>query len=278
MNEPMRFLLFGNPVSQSLSPLMHNTVYAEMGLAAIYEACCVSDLAAAVAEVREKKISGLSVTIPFKTDIIKFLDEVDYRASAIGAVNTVHNSNGRLLGYNTDCSGLVRDLKEAMEIKGGTFVVLGAGGTSRAAVFGIIQEGGEVVVVGRNEAKARSLASEFDCRYHPLSQISTLQADCLINTTPVGMYPDIEESPVDREVPANYHLVVDVIYNPLRTKLLRDAGTAGKEARSGVDMFVNQGADQIKIWTGIEPPRTLMKQAVIGALEKKYGNQTHQAY
>lgn len=278
MNEPMRFLLIGNPVSQSLSPLMHNAAYAEMGLAAVYEACYVSDLAAAVADVRGKKINGVSVTIPFKTDIMKFLDEVDSRASAIGAVNTVHNNSGRLIGYNTDCSGFLRDLKEAMEIKGRSFVVLGAGGTARAAVFGIMQEGGEVVVVGRNEGRVSSLAFEFGCRHHPLSRISTLQADCLINTTPVGMYPHTEESPVDREVPANYHLVVDVIYNPLRTKLLRDAGAAGKEARSGVGMFVNQGADQIKIWTGIEPPRTLMKQTVTGELEKKYGNQTRQTH
>lgn len=272
MNEPLQFLLFGNPVGQSLSPLMHNAAYAEMGLAATYEARCVSDLEAAVAEVRERGIRGVSVTIPFKRDIMRHLDEVDHRASAIGAVNTVHNDNGRLRGYNTDYSGLIHDLKEVMEIKGATFVVLGAGGTARAAVFGIMQEGGHVVVVGRNEGRISALAKEFGCRYQLLSRTDMPPADCLINTTPVGMYPHTEESPVDEETLINYNLVVDVIYNPLQTKLLRDAQRLGKATRSGVGMFVHQGGDQIMIWTGSEPPRTLMKQAVMESLEKNRGN------
>lgn len=272
MKEPLHFLLFGNPVAQSLSPLMHNAAYAEMGLAATYEARCVEVLAAAVAEVRVRGIRGVSVTIPFKTEIMKHLDEIDYCAAAIGAVNTVHNDKGRLRGYNTDCSGLTRDLGEAMEIRGATFVVLGAGGAARAAVFGIMQEGGRVVVAGRNEGRIRSLAEEFGCRYHLLAQTDMPPADCLINTTPVGMYPHTEESPVDEKALAGYGLVVDVIYNPLQTKLLRDAQRQGKATRSGVGMFVHQGSDQIRIWTGSEPPRALMKRAVMESLEGKIGN------
>jgi shikimate dehydrogenase len=231
---------------------------------------CVHDLASAVNGIRGMGIRGISVTIPFKVSIMEYLDEVDEDAAAIGAVNTVVNQNGRLTGFNTDWIGLVQSLKGAMDIKGKVIAILGAGGTARAAVFGIRREGGIPIIVNRGLERGKAMAHELGCPFYLLDEINRVAADCLINTTPVGMMPDVEKSPVDKKNLGNYRCVMDVIYNPLRTKLIKDADNAGCIAVSGIDMFVHQGAEQIKLWTGQEPPREYMKQAVMERL--LYGN------
>jgi shikimate dehydrogenase len=196
-----------------------------------------------------------------------FIDSVDREARLLGAVNTVVNQKGRLKGYNTDWRGIVSALSAVMDIKGRTFMVLGAGGTARAALFGLIKEGGKPFIVNRTASKGRRLAKAWGCPFFKMDDITRFKVDCLINTTPVGMSPHPDASPMAPERLSNFSLVMDVIYNPLKTKLLQDAEKAGCVALSGLDMFVHQGAEQLKLWTGQEPPRELMKQMVTEALE-----------
>jgi len=267
------FALFGNPLGHSLSPLMHNAAYKEMKIDATYVPVCVEHLADAIKQVQKGDIQGASITIPFKTEVIPYLDEVERSAQRIGAVNTIgHNEKGGLIGYNTDWIGLVRDVEESMEIRNKTFVILGAGGAARAAVFGIQQRGGKPLVINRTPSRGEATAREFGCPFYPLSEIGNIRADCLINTTPVGMTPHTGTSPIEKKFLGNFRWVMDVIYNPVQTQLLKDADEAGCTTLYGVGMFVHQGAEQIKLWMGMEPPRELMKQLVLEKLSEDEGN------
>jgi shikimate dehydrogenase len=261
------FALFGNPVGHSLSPLMHHTAYGEMRIKALYVPFCVRNLEDAVRGIRGMDIGGVSVTIPFKSEVLRYLDELEESASRIGAVNTIVNKEGRLYGHNTDWIGFGRDLKEFMPIQGKTFGVLGAGGAARAVLFGVLSEGGNPVVLNRTAAKGEALAKEFGCSFLPLSEIGALKADCIVNTTSVGMAPQMATSPLEAKVLGNFPHIVDIIYNPLETKLLKEARKAGCRTRSGLGMFIQQGAEQIKLWTGMEPPVESMKRAVREKLE-----------
>ncbi|MEA1935517.1 MAG: shikimate dehydrogenase [Thermodesulfobacteriota bacterium] len=261
------FALFGNPTGQSLSPLMHNAAYSKMEIDACYVSFCVENIENAVRGIRGLNICGVSVTIPFKTTVMEYLDEIDDSALKIGAVNTILNRNGRLTGHNTDWMGLTTALKESMEIEGKNFVILGAGGTARSAVYAILNEGGIPIILNRTIEKGKKLAAEFGCESYHIDDIEKIKADCLINTTPVGMTPDTGKSPVENNILTNFKCVMDVIYNPLRTKLLKNAEKAGCTVLSGLDMFVHQGAEQIKMWTGIEPPREFMRQIVLEKLK-----------
>ncbi len=262
------FALFGNPVGHSLSPLMHNATLAELSYPGHYLAFAVSDIGAAVSGIRGLNLLGVSVTLPFKTEIMAYLDEIDPCAEAIGAVNTIKNEAGRLTGYNTDWIGVVRSLKEAMDIKGKTFIILGAGGAARAAVYGLIREGGSPIVVSRNREAGRNLADQWGIPSLAFGDLERLDAHVLINTTPVGMAPDVEVSPVSRRIAARFPCVMDMIYNPLETKLLRDAHKARSLVVSGLGMFVHQGAAQFQIWTGIDPPAAFMTRIVEKALRR----------
>ncbi|MRR15179.1 MAG: shikimate dehydrogenase [Deltaproteobacteria bacterium] len=256
------FVLLGNPVGHSLSPLMHNKALQAMQIAGSYTAFCVSDLAAAVAGIRGLNIRGASVTIPFKTAVMEYLDEIDADAAAVGAVNTIVNDRGRLTGCNTDWLGFIQALGDKIDVAGKTFVIIGAGGAARAAAFGIRKMGGTVIILNRTEAKGKALAREFDGPFYPLTAVGKIKADVLINTTSVGMYPNIHQSPVAQAALAHYETVVDVIYNPLATRLLRDAAAERRRTISGLEMFVRQGAAQLKLWTGKDAPLALMRETV----------------
>ena len=265
------YVLLGNPVAQSLSPLMHNAALKEMGIDGHYNAFCVSNLESTLSGIKGMDIRGASVTIPYKVSVMEYLDEIDENALKIGAVNTIVNNNGRLTGYNTDWLGLMLTIREMMTVKDKTFVVIGAGGTARAAVYGIMKEGGLPIIVNRTIAKGKILSNKFNCPFYSLADLGKIKADCLINTTPVGMYPHTDQSPVGASLLGGYKYVIDVIYNPLKTTLLRDAEGQGCRTISGLDMFVHQGAEQINLWTGKEPSRALMKKVVIERLEKIEG-------
>lgn len=267
------FAVFGNPIGHSLSPIMHNAAFKRMKISAHYVPFCVKNVEDAVRGIRGLDIRGVSITIPFKTTVMPYLDEVDESSLRIGAVNTILNvDNGRLKGFNTDWIGLNRDLEESLEIRGKTFAILGAGGAARAAVFGILKEGGIPVIFNRTIETAEKVAREFACPFYALSEIEKIKADCLINTTSAGMAPDIDKSPLMKESLMNFRWVVDIIYNPLKTKLLRAAEEAGCIVLDGVGMFVHQGAEQTKIWTGMEPPRALMRGVVLEKLKERDGN------
>lgn len=263
--KPQNYILLGNPVKQSLSPLMHNTALKEMHIEGHYSAFCVHDLDSAIQGMRGMNIRGASVTIPFKEAVIKYLDDIEDDALKIGAVNTIINKNGRLIGCNTDWLGLILTLRAEIPIKGKTIVIIGAGGTARAAAYGIMKDGGFPVIANRTREKGKSLADRLNCPFYSLTEIGSIKADCLINTTPVGMYPK-DKSPVKATMLGGYKYVMDVIYNPLKTKLLVDAEKQGCHILSGLDMFVHQGAQQIKLWTGKEPPRALMKKVILEGL------------
>jgi|MudIll2142460700_1097286.scaffolds.fasta_scaffold40649_2 shikimate dehydrogenase len=256
------FALFGNPVAQSLSPLMHLAAYGAMGIPARYEAFQVGNPEEMIRLIREQNIRGASVTIPLKTAVMAFLDEVDEDARIIGAVNTIRNIGGRLEGFNTDWCGLTHSLRERLDIRGQRFAVLGSGGAARAAVFGIAREGGIPIVFCRNQETGKALSRDLGCLSLPLSRLQTASAYGLVNATPVGMAGGEGETPVDRSVLSRLEWVMDMIYNPLRTRLLQDALASGCGVIDGLSMFVYQGAEQIRIWTGKEPPVDIMAVVV----------------
>jgi len=251
---PILLALIGHPIGHSLSPLMHSAALTLLHLAGRYEAWDVSDLKQAVEKLRREGYRGASVTVPFKRDVMSFLDDLDDQACRIGAVNTVIYREGRLQGTNTDWEGLLRALRKVTDLSGKRIVVLGAGGTARAALYGL-------------------LAEEFGCPFYPLTEIRELGGDILINATPVGMAPEIDFSPVPAAALRRFRLVADVIYNPLKTRLLREAEEAGCAVLSGMDMFVEQGAAQFRLWTGLEPPVDRMRQVVRQELERREGKQ-----
>ncbi len=265
-NDSLICALFGNPVAQSLSPLMLGAAFREMNIDASYRALRVENARDIPGKMEAMDIRGASITIPHKTGIMRYLDAVSDSAARIGAVNTLTRADGRLQGDNTDWTGLVRALSEALEIRGKRFAVLGAGGAARAAVYGILNEGGIPVVVNRTTKKGQQVAKEFGCGFYPLDQIQGITGDCLINTTPVGMFPNTDASPVSADTVEHFEWVMDTIYNPLETRLLKNAGRAGCRTISGTTMFVHQGAQQIRIWTGLEPPTDLMKKVVLERL------------
>ena len=265
---PRHYVLLGNPVEQSLSPVMHDAALKKTGLAEQYVAFCVQDIGGAMDGLRAMNIHGASVTIPFKVAVMEYLDDIDADALEIGAVNTIVNENGRLIGHNTDWAGLILTLKKAMTIRHKTIVIVGAGGTARAAAYGILKEGGCPVIVNRTPKKGKMLAEKMQCAFYPLSEIGRIRGDVLINTTPVGMYPRGNQSPVSAAVLSDYDCVMDVIYNPIKTKLLRDAEKQGCRIVTGVEMFVNQGAEQFRLWTGKEPPHAVMKKIILERLSK----------
>jgi shikimate dehydrogenase/3-dehydroquinate dehydratase type I len=267
-SSPKNYVLLGNPVGHSLSPLMHNAALKKMGIEENYSAFCVQDIGGAMDGIRGMNIRGASVTIPLKVAVMEYLDDIDDDALEIGAVNTIVNNNGSLTGYNTDWLGLILTIKKAMTIRNKIFVIVGAGGTARAAAYGIIKEGGFPIIVNRTAEKGKMLSEKLNCPFYPLSEAGRIKADCLLNTTSVGMYPQRDKSPVAVEALAGYKYVMDVIYNPLKTKLLEDAEKRGCKIFSGVDMFVHQGAEQLRIWTGQEPPLALMKKVILKRLTK----------
>lgn len=261
--------IIGNPLGHSLSPLMHNAAYRAMGLRARYQLFEGGHPEKTLALIRDGGIRGVSVTLPFKEAVLPLLDEVAPDALHVGSVNTVTNVDGRLRGDNTDWTGLARDLRGRVDISGKTVAVVGAGGAARAAVYAVQQEGGIPVVVNRTRTRGETLAERFGCSFLPLSEIGSLRADGLINTTPVGMMPSVDESPVPRSVLCRLGWVADIVYNPPATTLLREAAGQGCKAIDGIGMFVNQGAEQIRIWTGKTAPMERMRWVVEEALNQR---------
>uniref|UniRef100_A0A7C3SID2 Shikimate dehydrogenase (NADP(+)) n=1 Tax=Desulfobacca acetoxidans TaxID=60893 RepID=A0A7C3SID2_9BACT len=258
--------ILGRPVVHSLSPPMHNAAFRELGINAVYVAFPVTDLAQAVAGLRGLNIRGVSVTIPFKEEIIPLLDEVDSLAAHIGAVNTVVNQEGRLIGYNTDWLGAVAALKGKTLIKGRHFLVLGAGGASRAIIFGIQKEGGRVSLTDIDPDRAAILAREFGVEALPPEALGQCPARVLINAAPVGMEPRVEDIPIDPELLGRFHLVMDIVYRPLRTRLLQEAEARGCQTIDGLQMLIHQGVAQFERWTGRDAPVAVMSRAAYAAL------------
>jgi shikimate dehydrogenase len=259
---PARFAVFGNPVGHSLSPIMHTAAFAATAFNGVYVAIPVQDIRPAVAGLRALGFRGASITIPHKESVIACLDEVEETARRIKAVNTIVNVNGRLQGYNTDFSGAIRALKDRTPLTGRAVAILGAGGAARAVAFGILAEGGRVTIFNRAAERGKKLADELEAEFRLLSEFKADHCEILVNTTPVGMAPQADETPVPVEKLSPGLVVMDIVYNPLKTRLLREAVSAGCSTIDGLSMFVHQGARQFELWTGMKAPVDIMRMTV----------------
>jgi shikimate dehydrogenase len=257
------FGVIGDPVGHSLSPVMHNAALAAMGYPGIYLAFQVSDPAGALSGMRAFRIRGLSVTIPHKIAVMEHLDEIDPLARRIGAVNTIVNRNGHLIGFNTDCYGAVAGLKAHTGLKDKQVAVLGAGGAARAVAFGLAAEGARVTIFNRSIQRAEALAQALHVPYCGMDCFDGRHMDIVVNTTSVGMTPRTEDTPIAVESLKAGMVVMDIVYNPLQTALLRAAAKKNCITIDGVAMFVHQGARQLELWTGRRAPVTVMRETVL---------------
>ena len=273
--------LIGDPVEHSMSPAMQNAAFRELGLDYIYVSFHVKSegLGKAIEGMRALDIRGLNVTVPHKVAVVQFLDELDHLAEKIGAVNTIVNDDGVLTGYNTDATGFLQALLEReIEPSGKTVVILGAGGAARAIAFILAERGAILLILNRAleldwaEALARRLSETFNKKVEALElnqenlALVLKKADILVNATSVGMTPIANKTPVPAELLRPDLIVYDIVYNPMKTRLLREAEAAGASTIGGVDMLVWQGALAFEKWTGRKAPVELMKREAIRLL------------
>ena len=260
--------IIGFPVKHSLSPAMHNAGYEALGLEFEYRTWEFEDVAAAIEQMRNEGIRGYSVTIPHKVTVMEYLDEVDEVAAKIGAVNTVVNEEGRLKGYNTDWIGCVKALEEVTAVDGKNVVVVGAGGAARAVAFGVKEaDCGRLTILNRTFAKAESLAAAVGGGCGALDDEEAFkEADILINTTSVGMEPDDGSSPVPASLLNSEMTVHDIVYKPLQTQLIKDATEKDCQIITGEKMLLYQGVAQFELFTGLDAPIEIIKQALATAL------------
>lgn len=267
--------LLGHPVEHSFSPIMHNPAIQELGLDYAYTAFDVhpNNLEAAVEGIRALNIKGCNVTIPHKETIIPFLDEIEPLAQKIGAINTIKNDDGLLKAKNTDSVGGKKALIEAgCKISDQKIAFIGAGGASRALSFILAEDAREIIIFNRTVQRGKKLALEIQEKMDknvkgvPLEdkilKKEIQSTDILINTTPIGMYPDINNSPISGAFLHEDLFVFDIVYNPIKTKLLKDAEQIGCEILGGLDMLVYQGALGFEWWTGYKPDVQLMRRAL----------------
>jgi shikimate dehydrogenase len=273
--------VIGDPIEHTLSPIMHNAAFEASGLDFVYVAfkvkpSCVAD---AVNGMRALNIRGLNVTMPHKKTVMKNLDRVDLSAQIIDSVNTILNKENLLFGFNTDGVGAVRALKEnGVPLKGSKVLLLGAGGAARAIAYAMAKEADELTVLNRTVKDAQALAKlvEKTASKRIVSGSLSLEdidsnlqdSDILINATSVGMKPKPEETPVPIELLRKNLAVMDIVYNPLETKLAKDAKTLGAKVVSGVEMLIYQGAASFEIWTGKSAPVEVMRKAALTHLQK----------
>lgn len=258
--------VIGDPVGHSLSPLLHNTGFAARHMNAVYLPFLVHQFSDFLKAIPEFGIRGFSVTIPHKQAILKHLKECEPLAAEIGAVNTVVvRRDGSLYGCNTDYVGVLRALQKKLHIQGSRVLILGAGGSARAAAFALARAGARVSISARRESAAKELARAVGGEALPRRALRTESFDAILNATPVGMHPHQGISPLSaRELQCR--IVMDLIYRPERTRLLEIAAQKGIATVSGVNMFLAQGFAQWEIWTGKRAPEAVMRRAVLSAL------------
>jgi shikimate dehydrogenase len=268
--------LLGHPVDHSLSPAIHNAAFRHLGLNFVYLAFPVQDLQGAVRGLRALgHIRGLSVTIPHKVAILPLLDSVETTAKHIGSVNTIVKDRGLLVGSNTDASGALQALQQGgVERSGQWVVILGSGGAARAIAFALGVEGkiAHLTLLGVDDQERTTLAKDLQAKTPILLHDSSLtpetlqsalaQAQLLIHCTPIGMHPNVEESCVPKHLLHRDLTVMDIVYNPLNTRLLQDAQAAGCRTIQGINMFLYQAVGQFELWTGKSAPIEVMRNVL----------------
>jgi len=253
--------LIGYPVSHSLSPKIQNAALKACGLEGDYSLFPIEPddklgLKALLDRVRSGEIRGLNVTIPHKQNVIGFLDELAPSANSIGAVNVIYMRDDKLVGDNTDAHGFLTDLKKLLttETQKHRALVLGAGGGARAVVYALLNDDWNVTIAARRLEQAEELASSFtnhELRIMSLTNLQLSTFDLIINTTPVGMTPNVDRSPLPGDLPLPQHVAIyDLVYNPRETKLVKKARSQGLRARTGLGMLIEQATLAFTLWTG----------------------------
>ena len=271
--------LIGYPLEHSLSPRLHNQAIVELGLNLVYLSFPLKpeQLEDGIRAIKALGLRGVNVTIPYKERVLPYLDQLDPLAAKLGAVNTIVNNHGLLTGYNTDISGFCRMLEEdgGFRIRGKRALLLGAGGAARAVAFALCQQGiAALTIINRTADKARHLQKTLH-GYYPEVRLATAKLsrpeltawsdplDLIVDTTPVGMAPQLEVEPViPLEVIRQARLVADLVYNPPETGLLRAAAQVGVQGLNGMGMLLYQGIEAFKLWTGQEPELNSWRELV----------------
>ncbi len=282
--------LVGYPLGHSLSPKIHNAALNSCGLDGNYSLFPIhldnkQELKSLLECIRSGEITGLNVTIPHKQTVIEFLDELTPTATAIGAVNTIYIRDNKLMGDNTDATGFLSDLNQFLSrfqseiVNHKSAIVLGAGGSARAVVYALVNDNWDLTIAARRLEQAQQLASHFEgitARELNLQTFDAFRArrsniQLIINTTPVGMFPDINQSPLPENVSlARDVMIYDLVYNPHETKLVRDARSQGLSATTGLGMLIEQAAIAFERWTGHTPSREIMHAAVEQSLSSNH--------
>ncbi|WP_024834667.1 shikimate dehydrogenase [Ruminiclostridium josui] len=263
--------VLGNPIEHTKSPFIHNTLFKKFGVNAVYLPILVETgkLEQVMDGLKSINFLGFNVTVPYKKDVIKYLDEISEEGRLMGAINTVKKQNGRLIGFNTDAEGFVRDFCDGFEttFKGKRVMLLGAGGTSRAIAVKLAMEGIEhLTIVNRSEANAKSISKLVNSNFGNIVSTMSPEKDkidkelennqIVINTTPAGMSTYLDSTPFDIDFNFNgTQMVYDVLYDPKKTKFMTQAEKAGCKIRNGFGMLINQGVSAFEIWTDIQVER-----------------------
>ena len=267
--------LTGYPLGHSLSPKIHTAALEACKLEGTYSLFAIhpddkQGLKGLLARVRAGEIHGLNVTIPHKQNVIEFLDELTPTAKAIGAVNTIYLRQTKLIGDNTDAPGFLSDLKRFIGNRelgiGKLVLVLGAGGSARAVVYALVNDGWNVTIAARRIEQAQELATQFENTIPVELNLQTFQLSnfqLVVNTTPLGMEPKIDQSPLPEKITLpNDTPIYDLVYNPRETKLVRDARLQGQSATTGLGMLIEQAVLSFELWTGCSPSREILDSAV----------------
>jgi len=260
--------ILGSDVAHSMSPAIHNRAFAAKGLDAVYLPLQAERLDRFVESLPALGLSGFSVTRPYKVEMLRFLHEVEESAADCGSANTVVVQGDRLRGSSTDGLGVVAPLKRRLELKGAAVAILGAGGAARAAAVALRRRGSRVVVVARDPGKAAEVALRLDVAHAALADLPGLHWDALVHATPVGSAAAPDETLVPAELHRPGSVVFDMVYDPLETRLLREARAAGCTAVDGLEMLVAQAISQFETWTGLEAPADAMRAAARQSAEE----------
>jgi 3-dehydroquinate dehydratase/shikimate dehydrogenase len=263
------FGVIGDPIAHSLSPLLHNTAFAAQKINAVYLPFLVKDLRDFLKSAPEFGVHGFSVTLPHKQTILRHLRDCDSLSADIGAVNTVVvRPDGSLYGCNTDYVGVLRALEKKLPLRKSRVLIFGAGGAARAAAFAFSRAGAGVNICARREHAARELARAVGGEVIPRRALRSESFDAILNATPIGMYPKAAISPL-ASGELHCRIVMDLIYRPERTQLLKIAARQGIATVSGVEMFLAQGIAQWELWMKRRAPEKAMRRAVLAALRQE---------
>lgn len=243
--------LIGEKLQHSLSPKIHNTLFKGLNIEGAYKLFEVEreELGKAIDSLKVLKIKGVNVTIPYKQDVMKYLDFISEEAKKIGAVNTIYFNDGKLYGYNTDYFGFGTIIKNnEIEVKDNIAMVLGNGGASKAVITYLLDKGIKKIFLVSRKILEDSGYEDNRVEWKTYDEISNIKGDILINTTPLGMYPHMEGTPVDEKIISNFNALIDLIYNPKETKFLKIGRELNKKIAGGIEMLVGQAIKAEEIW------------------------------